>query len=228
VPDSSFFAEMALELHAEATLADTLARIVDFAQQALACDQAGILLVHSRAKLETMLATNDAVERSHDLQRKLDEGPCLDAIEGEPVYVSGDVENDIRWPRWGSEVALLGLRSVISVRLASQNRRYGSLNLYAPVVDAWEEGDVDVARVFARHASVAVATAHHEAGLKVAADTRNVIGQAQGILMERFGIDADRSFAVLSRLSQARNLKLRSLAEQLVQNRTDPELFQLP
>ncbi len=228
MPDSSFFAEMALELHAEATLADTLARIVDFAQQALACDQAGILLVHSRAKLETMLATNDAVERSHDLQRKLDEGPCLDAIEGEPVYVSGDVENDIRWPRWGSEVALLGLRSVISVRLASQNRRYGSLNLYAPVVDAWEEGDVDVARVFARHASVAVATAHHEAGLKVAADTRNVIGQAQGILMERFGIDADRSFAVLSRLSQARNLKLRSLAEQLVQNRTDPELFQLP
>jgi len=228
VPDSSFFAEMALELHAEATLADTLARIVDFAQQALACDQAGILLVHSRAKLETMLATNDAVERSHDLQRKLDEGPCLDAIEGEPVYVSGDVENDIRWPRWGSEVAPLGLRSVISVRLASQNRRYGSLNLYAPVVDAWEEGDVDVARVFARHASVAVATAHHEAGLKVAADTRNVIGQAQGILMERFGIDADRSFAVLSRLSQARNLKLRSLAEQLVQNRTDPDLFQLP
>jgi len=228
VPDSSFFAEMALELHAEATLADTLARIVDFAQQALACDQAGILLVHSRAKLETMLATNDAVERSHDLQRKLDEGPCLDALEGEPVYVSGDVENDIRWPRWGSEVAPLGLRSVISVRLASQNRRYGSLNLYAPVVDAWEEGDVDVARVFARHASVAVATAHHEAGLKVAADTRNVIGQAQGILMERFGIDADRSFAVLSRLSQARNLKLRSLAEQLVQNRTDPDLLQLP
>ncbi len=228
MPDSSFFAEMALELHAEETLADTLARIVEFAQQALACDQAGILLVHSRTHLETMLATNDAVERSHELQHKLDEGPCLDAIEGEPFYVSGDVEADHRWPRWGAEVAPLGLRSVISVRLASQNRRYGSLNLYSPEHDAWEDGDLEVATVFARHASVAVASAHHEAGLKVAAATRNVIGQAQGILMERFEIDADRAFAVLSRLSQHRNVKLRALAEQLVMNRTDPELFKLP
>ena len=226
MPDSSFFAEMALELHAEETLADTLARIVEFAQQALACDQAGILLVHSRTHLETMLATNDAVERSHELQHKLDEGPCLDAIEGEPFYVSGDVDADHRWPRWGAEVAPLGLRSVISVRLASQSRRYGSLNLYSPERDAWEDGDLEVATVFARHASVA--SAHHEAGLKVAAATRNVIGQAQGILMERFEIDADRAFAVLSRLSQHRNVKLRALAEQLVTNRTDPELFQLP
>ncbi|GAA1724043.1 GAF and ANTAR domain-containing protein [Aeromicrobium alkaliterrae] len=228
MPDSSFFAEMALELHAEATMADTLARIVEFAQQALACDQAGILLVHSRSRLETMLATNDAVERSHDLQRKLDEGPCLDAIEGDPVYVSGDVEADGRWPRWGAEVAPLGLRSVISVRLASQNRRYGSLNLYSHRTHAWEDGDVDVARVFARHASVAVATSHQEDGLKVAADTRNLIGQAQGILMERFDIDADRAFAVLSRVSQQRNIKLRSLAEDLVANRADAELFKLP
>ena len=80
-------------------------------------------------------------------------------LEGEPFYVSGDVEADDRWPRWGAEVAPLGLRSVISVRLASQNRRYGSLNLYSPERDAWEDGDLEVATVFARHASVAVASA---------------------------------------------------------------------
>jgi AmiR/NasT family two-component response regulator len=79
-----------------------------------------------------------------------------------------------------------------------------------------------MAHVFAQHASVALATAKREEGLRVAIDTRHLIGQAQGILMERFGLTADKAFSVLRRYSQDHNVKLRDLAEELVNTRELP------
>ena len=99
-----------------------------------------------------------------------------------------DVAVDPRWPKWGPAVAELGLRSVLSLRLETKARRYGSLNLYAEQVGAFDDDDLAVATIFVRHASVALANAHNEEGLQVAIDARKLIGQAQGILMERFDI----------------------------------------
>lgn len=219
--ESSFFSEMALDLQAEPTAESTIDRIADYARVAISCDDAGVMLVHARQQIETAAATAPRVTESHQLQIVHDEGPCLDAIEGAPAYVSGDVGADDRWPLWGPAVAQLGIHSIISIRLETRNRRYGSLNLYADRHDAFDEDDLAVAQIFSRHASVALSNAHHEEGLQVAIDARKLIGQAQGILMERFDIDADTAFQYLRRLSQSQNVKLRVLAEQVVEQRKE-------
>ncbi len=222
VESSTFFSQMALDLHEAPTAEITIERIAEYAKLATSCDDAGIMLVHARNQIETAAATSQRVGESHNLQIVHDEGPCLDAIEGDSYYISPDVAADHRWERWGPAVAALGLRSVLSLRLETRTRRYGSLNLYAEKVDTFDEDDLAVATIFVRHASVALANAHSEEGLQVVIDARRLIGQAQGILMERFSLDADRAFEFLRRQSQAHNVKLRYVAEWVVEHRNSP------
>lgn len=213
------FSEMALELHAQQTPGRTIERIVDWAQRAADCTDAGIMLVHARHRIETAVATSARVAEAHDLQVAFDEGPCLEAIVDAHPYLSGNIKADERFAVWGPAVAELGYNSVLSVLLATQDRRYGSLNLYAEELDAFDDDDLAITQIFSRHASVALAAAHHMQGLQVAIDARKLIGQAQGILMERFDIDADRAFDFLRRQSQAHNTKLREVADSVVRNR---------
>lgn len=217
--DTSFFSEMALELHDEPTAERTIERIAEFAKTATSCDDAGIMLVQGRNQVETAAATSSRVGESHNLQIIFDEGPCLDAIEGGPLYLANNVAADLRWPAWGPAVAELGMRSALSIRLETRARRYGSLNLYSERVDAFDEDDVAVASIFVTHASVALATAHNEEGLQGAIDARKLIGQAQGILMERYDLDSTRAFDFLRRQSQHNNIKLRDVAAWVVEHR---------
>ncbi|WP_313405467.1 GAF and ANTAR domain-containing protein [Aeromicrobium sp.] len=217
VPD--FFSEAALALHEQPTTEKTVELITQYAQIAAGSDEAGIMLVHSRARVETAASSSDRVIRSHDLQYELDEGPCLDALETGASFLVPDVETDARWVKWGPAVAELGIHSAMSVLLETRERRYGSLNLYSDAPGAFDGNDLATAQIFARHASIALANAHQEQGLLVAIDARKVIGQAQGILMERFDIDPDRSFEVLRRYSQNHNQKLHTVATWVVENR---------
>lgn len=220
VPD--FFSEVAMDLHEQSSTEKTVDLITQYAQVAAGCDDAGIMLVHTRQRIETAASTAPRVTTSHELQREFDEGPCLDALDSGGSFVSADVAADERWPRWGKAVADLGIRSAMSVLLETRERRYGSLNLYSNRLNAFDGDDLATAMIFARHASIALANAHHEQGLLVAIDARKLIGQAQGILMERFDIDPDRSFEVLRRYSQHHNQKLRDVAEWVVDNRQRP------
>lgn len=217
--DLDFFAQMAVDLHAEASTEHTVERVAAFACSALRCDDAGILLVHSRRKIETAAATSTPVGRAHDLQLEFDEGPCLDAIENPGVYLTEDVRADPTYRRWGPAVADLGYASVLSLPLQTHERRYGSLNFYAQNTAAFDERDVEVASIFTRHAAVAIAAAQNGESLQAAIDSRKLIGQAQGILMERFDLDADTAFDFLRRHSQQHNIKLREVAEQVVDHR---------
>lgn len=219
---STFFSQMALDLHDAPNAESTVERIAEYAKLATGCDDAGIMLVHARNQIETAAATSQRVGESHNLQIVHDQGPCLDAIDGDSHYVSGDVSDDPRWEKWGPAVASLGMRSVLSLRLATKARRYGSLNLYAERVGAFDEDDIAVATIFVRHASIAIANAHNEEGLQVAIDARKLIGQAQGILMERFDIDDERAFEFLRRQSQTHNVKLRYVAGWVVDHRSTP------
>lgn len=221
--EPAYFADMALDLHRESSAERTVGRIAGYAMAAMRSDDAGILLVHSGRRIETAAATSERAERGHTLQTELNEGPCLDAItDAEGTYLIGDTATDPRWPRWGPAVAELGVRSVLSIRLETHTRRYGSLNLYATKPQVFGPDDVAVASIFARHASVAVATSQESEGLHRAMDARKVIGIAMGILMERYGIDADRAFHVLRRYSQSHNLKLRAVAQQVADRRALP------
>ncbi len=222
--DLSYFADLALDLHHERTAERTVDRIVEYAKAGLRCDDAGILLIHTRRRIETAASTSERAERAHDLQTELGEGPCLDAIDdGKSHYLIDDTATDPRWPRWGPAVADLGVRSVLSVRLQTHARRYGSLNLYASAPEMFAADDLAVASIFARHASIALATSQETDGLQRAMDARKVIGIAMGVLMERYSIEPDRAFDVLQRYSQANNVKLRDVAQLVADRRALPD-----
>jgi GAF domain-containing protein len=100
------------------------------------------------------------------------------------------------------------------------SRRIGSLNVYSRSMDAFNDSDVDVMGLLAGHATVAIAAAKTRHQLQEALGTRTLIGQAEGILMHAFNIDADKAFAYMRRLSQDQNVKLAKIAETIIENQT--------
>ncbi|MEG9224919.1 GAF and ANTAR domain-containing protein [Aeromicrobium sp. Sec7.5] len=211
--------DMALEVQ-HLTPAETFERIAHYARTAVDARDSGIMMVRARAKVAPVSSTSDDVDRAHRLQVECGEGPCLEAIFGtESSYVTGDAENDPRWPRWGSRVADLGYRSVVSVRLATVDRTYGSLNAYSRDVDDFSDQDLEVMKYLAVHATVAIAGSLAVVGLQAALESRNLIGQAQGILMTTYDLDADGAFQYLRRLSMDGNQRLFDVATQVVEQR---------
>ena len=219
--DSAEFAEMARSLQDEPDLADTLDTLIDYARDCLSCDHAGVHLVRNR-EIETAAATNEVIRQADKLQTQLGEGPCLQAMWDEETFVVSDTATDSRWPTFGPRAAELGLHSILSVRLHSGEQTLGAINFYCANIREFDREDVAMAQIFAQHASIALANAKREEGLRVAIDSRHLIGQAQGILMERFGLTADKAFAVLRRYSQDNNVKLRDLADEIVRTRQLP------
>jgi GAF domain-containing protein len=150
------------------------------------------------------------------------EGPDIDVLVDRYSVLVSDTRTDTRWPTWAARVASYGIHSLISVRLYTSASTIGTLNLYDPEPDKFDVDDQAVAHLLARHAAVALAAARTTENLWQAVDARKLVGQAQGILMERYQLSADQSFAVLMRYSQDNNLKLRTVAENLVNNRELP------
>jgi GAF domain-containing protein len=220
--DARDFAEMAAQLRAEPTVGETLSRVLEYAMGAVGCDYAGVLMVRSR-RVETAAVTDPLVERADELQMEHQEGPCLESIWQHEWFLIDDTVSDPRWPKWGPAVAELGIRSALSIRLAERARAFGALNLFARDVGRFDADDASIGQIFGRHASVALANARHEASLEQAIDARHLIGQAQGILMERFDLDANQAFAVLRRYSQNHNVKLREVARRVVDTRRLPD-----
>lgn len=187
------------------------------------CEMAGVTLRRRRGVPESMAPSGPAVAECDKLQEILGEGPCLDAITDDPMIVSPNVAHDSRWPRWGPRVAAEhGVASMLSVRLFSSERTHGALNLYSRQLNGFDSDAKDIARLLGTHVSVALRSALADEQLRSAVDSRNRIGQAQGILMERYALDAERAFALLSRLSQDRNIKLIDIAEHVIQRRELP------
>jgi GAF domain-containing protein len=133
-----------------------------------------------------------------------------------------DLAAEHRWPRFTRRAAGLAIASMLAVQLFVRGDDLGALNLFGAGPNAFDEESEHVALLFAAHAAVALAGAQAQEQLREAMGTRAVIGQAQGILMERFCIDDNRAFALLVRASQEGNRKLRDIAADVVQGRRLP------
>ncbi|MEX2503770.1 MAG: GAF and ANTAR domain-containing protein, partial [Egicoccus sp.] len=149
-------------------------------------------------------------------QYEADEGPCLDALRDHRVYMIDDLETETRWPDYRARALKLGVRSMLSYRLYAKGGNYGALDFYAKRPHAYGEYSKIVGQVFASHAGVALKGAINEAGLERAIASRDVIGQAKGIVIERLRLSGNEAFGLLGRLSQDRNIAVRDLAEQIV------------
>lgn len=215
------FAQLAIELH-NLTTAETVEKVLDFALNAVGCDHAVVTLGHPDRHAEIAAATSELVAALETVQKDVGERPEATVL-GDPLgIVVRDTLTETRWPSWAARVAATGIRSLMSIPMHSGDNTIGTLNLYSMKPDAFDTDDRDVAHLLAIHASNALATAREIENLWHAVDARKQIGQAQGILMERLDLTADRAFAVLLRYSQDHNLKLRAVADRLVQTRELP------
>jgi GAF domain-containing protein len=203
----------------------TLEKSVQLAVELIdGCDACGVTLVRRGKSLETPVSTGEMVVRGDALQYELGEGPCMDAVWEHEVVTSPDLANEARWPKWGPRVVEeLGARSMMCMQLFTDEHSLGAMNMYAKHPDAFDNnGDLAEAQALAAHVAVALAAAQEIEHLNTALGSRTVIGQAEGILMERFGIDGDRAFEVLRRVSSHTNTKLQHVAWELVQTRKVP------
>lgn len=219
-------ASAAREMQDDNSSKEAMQRAVMIATEIMpGCDAAGVCVVYRGDRIDTHATSTDELRQVDALQHELDEGPCLDALEQDDVVQSNDLAVDDRWRRWGPQVAArLGLHSIVSYRLYISGESLGALNLYGEGRSAFTSDDIHDGMALAAHVGVALAGAQEVENLEKAIGGRTVIGQATGILMERFDMVPDRAFGFLSRLSQQKNVKLRVLAEQIVETRTVPKV----
>ena len=235
IPDgvAAEFAALARSLLDVSTVHEVLTRVADTARAVVpGAEVVSVTLRADDGGLDTVVATAPLARHLDELQYSLGEGPILHAFEtsGLGIAESGDLAADGRYPRWGPAAARAGIRDVLTLGLYPEQEppRMGTLNVYASQTDGLDDTDRDIAVILAAHASTALAgtlatTAAEleKAQLVQAISSRDVIGQAKGILMERRGISADRAFTLLREASQSLNLKLVRVAETLVTRRAD-------
>ena len=154
------------------------------------------------------------------LQQETGTGPCIDSSRDQVTIRVDDMSTESRWPRYAQLASALGVASMLCVPLWVGDQQLGSVSLYATGRSAFSLADEYVARLFATQAALTLAEAHRAGQLRKALSTRDVIGQAKGILMERHRITADEAFALLSERSQRANRKLADVARALAETGT--------
>jgi GAF domain-containing protein len=225
-PDADDFsrriAELSQVLISEAALDGFLERVTKLSEELIpACDSSSIS-VSDHGQVYTRASSNPISERLDEHQYDTGQGPCLDAIKIGESVLSGAMAQEDRWPAFASRAASAGVVSTYSVPLKASAETVGALNLYA-LSKTFEEEDRALAEAFATQASVVVANAaayHHARQLaqhlEEALKSRDVIGQAKGIIMERERVTAEQAFDMLRAVSQSTNAKLRDVAERVV------------
>ncbi|MBN9794229.1 antitermination regulator [Pseudonocardia sp. TMWB2A] len=212
-------AGLSRHLYAARDAADACDRVLEACTALVeGCTHATLTLT-SGGKVATPACTGPGARTVDDLQRELGEGPCLQAISADRNVVSADLGHDGRWPRFGPAAARRGIGSVVASRLFTDERTTGALNVFG-AAGAFDTAAQDRIAVLAAHAAVAIDAVRTRENLQEAVRSRQVIGEAIGILRERYGISSEQAFDRLTRASQHLNIKLRAIAEHLSRDPT--------
>ncbi len=211
-------AEAARTIHATVSTEAALDAIARAASASVpGFDHVGVSVSHRDGRLETLAGTDQLVWELDSIQYSLDEGPCVKSIRDSPVVVVEDIRHDQRWPRYVPRAVAKGVKAQMGLRLYTHEGTLGGLNLYSTASEKIDPEAQLAAELFATHAALALGHARKESQLNDALASRKIIGQAIGILTERYQIDDERAFQFLVRASSTGNLKLRDIAEELVQ-----------
>jgi GAF domain-containing protein len=209
-------AEFAADMANSPTLDDAVQRALELAIDIVpGCEQAGISLQRGK-QVETPASVGPLAAACDRLQEHLGKGPCVTALREADVVRIDDVLTDDRWPDFAEGAAQLGLRSLFACRLATPRDVLGALNLYATTPHAFDADSQHLAVGYATHVGLALSALDKERNLRKAIESRETIGQAMGILMERHRITASQAFDLMVHVSQRSNVKLRAIAEELV------------
>lgn len=221
MPTPSEFAESIEEaartINKPQRLDDTLQTIVEVACNSVpGFDHVGIATVERKGKIETRAFTGDLVMSLDKVQYDLREGPCSVSLQGTELMSVAILKNEQRWPRYVPQARAAGVQSQMSVRLYLDEGAVGGINFYSTISDEISNDTRAFARLFATHAAIALSHARERENFTEGLRTRRATGQAIGILMERYQINEDRAFAFLIRASSHGNIKLRDIAQELV------------
>lgn len=236
-PLAEQFARLTATLLAAPSVEDVLQRVLDAATVMVpAADLASFTLLDDDGGFHTPAATGDIATDLDLLQYRFREGPCVEAAvpSGPAVAFCPDLADEPRWPRWAPAAVDLGVQSVLATALIPgppAGRSIGALNVFSRSANGLDQADRDVLLLLATHASLALATTHavtraelQAAHLRRAIESRDVIGQAKGIIMARRGVSAEEAFDVLRRTSQDLNVKLAEVASTLATRHTEVDL----
>ena len=176
---------------------------------------AGISMV--RGKIVSPEAPTDVVAQTLDrLQTELGEGPAVDALADHHTITIADLGTETRWPRFVKAATDRGVHCLASFRLFTKGGDLGALTLYGPEPNVFDDDTVLIGEILAQHAAVAMAGANAEEHLRRAVASRDIIGQAKGLLMHREKVTALEAFAALVKASQDTNVKLVDVARFVV------------
>ena len=206
-----------------ASVTGLLEQVARFGTHAIpGAEGVGVTLLEA-GRSDTVVASAEFVRAVDDIQYALMEGPCVTAAADRRTVRSGSLGDDPLWPRFGPRVASLGVQSALSLPLLVDDLVVGAMNVYARERDVFDEKAADLGELFAAPAAVAVRNAQvleqaqrAAAQLQTALSSRAVIDQALGILMSRRGSTAGEAFASLRWMSQHNNVKLHSVAQNIV------------
>ncbi|MDQ1617885.1 MAG: hypothetical protein QOE19_454 [Actinomycetota bacterium] len=211
------FTVAASRMHATEDFEESLKRITDTAVQALrGCEAASISLLE-RDRPVTRGATAALALAADQIQYEEGEGPCLDAALQERWVYTPDLTHEPRWPRSAGRMSQLGVGSMFSLRLTldASPHTLGGLNLYATTPKAFDEHDQLLGILLASVGAVVVDGARQQEHLRAAIASRQVIGEAVGLLRAEAKLSSQQAFEALSRASQRTNVKLRDLAQRI-------------
>jgi GAF domain-containing protein len=180
---------------------------------------AGVLLIGKGGSFETVAQTSELMFKLDELQMRYNEGPCFEAALDEIVVRTDDFRDEPRFPKYAPAVVELGVLSALSFKLYTADRTAGALNLFGFEPKLWDSEAETIGMVLAGHAAAAILASREGDQLQSALSTRDRIGQAKGIIMERFGVDDVGAFNMLRELSQESNVKLIQVAQRVIETR---------
>jgi transcriptional regulator with GAF, ATPase, and Fis domain len=199
----------------QATLDEIVSAAVDLID---GCEASGVLAVR-KGRSVTLAARGDMVSASDRMQGELSEGPCFDAarnVNGDRLFRIADLTRpQPGWPRYAPAARELGIGSMMGFLLYTEDEDFGALNLYSGKPGAFTRESETAGWLLASHAAVALSTARTVDQLEHALETRHAIGEAMGMLRERHRLSEEDAFAVLRRISQHHNIKLRDVAQSI-------------
>jgi GAF domain-containing protein len=213
-------AEIVQQLHSRPdTDSDTV--VAELAEHAAVeipgAQYAGVTVTRNAKQIDTPAATHKWPILLDEIQQLHREGPCLTAAWEEKTIHVADLETDDRFPLYRRDVLeQTPIRSVMAFQMFIAGETMGALNVYAEDPHAFGQESRNIGLIFAAHSSVAWNSARRDEQFKRALASRDTIGQAKGMIMERYGVDAIQAFEVLRKLSQDSNVPLIQIATELV------------
>ncbi len=210
-------ARAARTLNQPSSVHDTLQTIVEVACNSVpGFDNVGISTLGNEGDVETRAFVGDVVLALDRLQYSLREGPCSDVLQFGRKVSASSLDDEQRWPQYVPQAREMGVRSQLAVKLYLDEDTLGGINFYSTTSDQVSVDARAFAALFATHAAIALGHAQTREQMSEALLGSRIIGPAIGLLMQRYDMDQDRAFGFLVRASSYRNIKLRSIAQELI------------